>query len=192
MADYNREFLTARHSDYDDNLKHWNFHYRSYLGGDDFSNGYFLNRYILEADEINYNESKMIYEASNNIKLKIKDSDYYIFGNSGIYDSNKKITKIYDEPLLKKHVEKDTFYLTSDTILAYGDENSISVLRAFHNVKFYRDEFTGKSDSMKLRRLRFSFKITLKNSMLSCPMKGLMPVNPLNVYLRRSACGLTT
>ena len=107
------------------------------------------NEYILEADEINYNESKMIYEASNNIKLKIKDSDYYIFGNSGIYDSNKKITKIYDEPLLKKHIEKDTFYLTSDTILAYGDENSISVLRAFHNVKFYRDEFTGKSDSMK-------------------------------------------
>ena len=107
------------------------------------------NEYILEADEINYNESELIYEASNNIKLKIKDSDYYIFGNSGIYDSNKKITKIYDEPLLKKHIEKDTFYLTSDTILAYGDENSISVLRAFHNVKFYRDEFTGKSDSMK-------------------------------------------
>ena len=35
MANYSREFLTAKHSDYEDNLKHWNFHYRSYLGGDD-------------------------------------------------------------------------------------------------------------------------------------------------------------
>ena len=107
------------------------------------------NEYILEADEIDYNENKMIYEAYNNIRLKIKDSDYYIFGNSGIYDSNKKITKIYDEPLLKKHIEKDTFYLSSDTILAYGDENSISVIKAFNNVKFYRNEFIGKSDSIK-------------------------------------------
>ena len=51
MADYSREFLVAKHGDYEDNLKNWNFHYRSYLGGDDFSNGYFLNRYILEQDD---------------------------------------------------------------------------------------------------------------------------------------------
>ena len=53
------------------------------------------NEYILEADQIDYNESKMIYEAFNNIRLKIKDSDYYIFGNSGIYDSKNKITILF-------------------------------------------------------------------------------------------------
>ncbi len=51
MADYTREFLTHRHQDYDENMKNWNFHLRSYLGGDDYTNGYFLNRYILESDE---------------------------------------------------------------------------------------------------------------------------------------------
>ena len=51
MADYSREFLVAKHGDYDDSLKNWNFHYRSYVGGDDFSSGYFLNRYILEGDD---------------------------------------------------------------------------------------------------------------------------------------------
>ena len=50
MADYSREFLVAKHGDYQDSLKNWNFHYRSYVGGDDCSNGYFLNRYILEGD----------------------------------------------------------------------------------------------------------------------------------------------
>ena len=51
MADYSREFLVAKHGDYEDSLKNWNFHYRSYVGGDDFSSGYFLNRYILEGDD---------------------------------------------------------------------------------------------------------------------------------------------
>ena len=51
MADYTREFLTHRHQDYDENMKNWNFHLRSYLGGDDYTNGFFLNRYILESDE---------------------------------------------------------------------------------------------------------------------------------------------
>ena len=51
MAIYDRDFLTARHSDYEKNFNRWNFHYRSYLGGDDYNNGYFLNRYILESDE---------------------------------------------------------------------------------------------------------------------------------------------
>ena len=51
MAIYSRDFLTARHSDYEKNFHRWNFHYRSYLGGDDYGNGYYLNRYILESDE---------------------------------------------------------------------------------------------------------------------------------------------
>ena len=51
MAIYSRDFLTARHSDYEKNFHKWNFHYRSYLGGDDYENGYYLNRYILESDE---------------------------------------------------------------------------------------------------------------------------------------------
>ena len=83
------------------------------------------------------------------MKLKIKDSDYYILGNSGIYDREKELTKIFDEPLLKKSIENDTFYLSSDTILAYVDNKDITMLKAYNNVKFYRSQFTGRSDSIK-------------------------------------------
>ena len=107
------------------------------------------NEYILEADIISYNESEKVYEANQNVKLKIKDSDYYILGNSGIYDREKELTKIFDEPLLKKNIENDTFYLSSDTILAYGDNKDITMLKAYNNVKFYRSQFTGRSDSIK-------------------------------------------
>ena len=51
MADYKREFLVDKHPDYDMKVNDWNFHVRSYLGGQDYENGYFLNRYILETEE---------------------------------------------------------------------------------------------------------------------------------------------
>ena len=51
MPNYKREFLTERHNDYEDKFQDWNFHLLSYLGGQDYQNGYLLNRYVLESDE---------------------------------------------------------------------------------------------------------------------------------------------
>jgi len=51
MATYSRDFLVELHPDYDRKMNDWNVHYRSYLGGQDYENGYFLHRYILETEE---------------------------------------------------------------------------------------------------------------------------------------------
>jgi hypothetical protein len=51
MALYSREFLTSRHKHYQEKFKDWHFHLMSYLGGQDYQEGYQLNRYILETDE---------------------------------------------------------------------------------------------------------------------------------------------
>ena len=51
MAEYNRDFLTAKHDLYEDNIQNWEFHIRSFLGGNDYKNGYNLHRYILETPE---------------------------------------------------------------------------------------------------------------------------------------------
>jgi hypothetical protein len=51
MANYSRDFLVKLHPDYERKMNDWNFHYRSYLGGQDYENGYFLHRYILETEE---------------------------------------------------------------------------------------------------------------------------------------------
>lgn len=51
MAIYTREFLTERHRHYEEKFSDWNFHLLSYLGGQDYQNGYLLNRYVLETDE---------------------------------------------------------------------------------------------------------------------------------------------
>jgi hypothetical protein len=51
MAAYSREYLTSRHKNYQEKINDWHFHLMSYLGGQDYQNGYQLNRYILETDE---------------------------------------------------------------------------------------------------------------------------------------------
>ncbi len=106
------------------------------------------DQYILEGDIINFDDENSIYYASKNVKLKIKESDYTVFGDEGIYSKENNITKIFGNTLLKKIIENDTFYLSSDTILAVDKNNEIKTLYAYNNVKFYKNNFIGKSDSI--------------------------------------------
>ncbi len=106
------------------------------------------NEYILEADFINFDEKNSIYYAQNKVKLKIKKTDYFVIGDEGIYDRENNITKIYGNTLLKKNIVEDTFYLSSDTILAIDNKNEMNKLFAYNNVKFYKNNFIGKTDSI--------------------------------------------
>ena len=106
------------------------------------------NEYTLEAEFINFDETNSIYFAEKNVKLKIKKTDYFVIGDKGFYDRKSNLTKIYGNTLLKKNIEKDTFYLSSDTILALDKKNEINKLFAYNNVKFYKNNFVGKTDSV--------------------------------------------
>ena len=52
-------------------------------------------QYILEGDIINFDDENSIYYASKNVKLKIKESDYYVYGDEGIYSKENNTTKIF-------------------------------------------------------------------------------------------------
>ena len=51
MAEYDRKFLTTKHDLWHKNIDNWEFYIRSYLGGNDYKNGFYLHRYILETGE---------------------------------------------------------------------------------------------------------------------------------------------
>jgi len=46
-----RKILTQKHRLWHANIANWEFYIRSYLGGNDYKNGYYLHRYILETPE---------------------------------------------------------------------------------------------------------------------------------------------
>ncbi len=106
------------------------------------------NNYTLEANEINLDNNTLFYLANKNVKLTVKDSDYIVTGNKGYYDKKNNITKIYDDALLKKVFSNDTFYLSSDTIIAYDNSTNLDMIIAHNNVKFYKENFKGKADSI--------------------------------------------
>tara|TARA_R100001594_G_scaffold3197_3_gene12217 strand:+ start:13661 stop:15076 length:1416 start_codon:yes stop_codon:yes gene_type:complete len=47
----NKDILTTKHDLWHSNIANWEFYIRSYLGGNDYKNGYYLHRYILESPE---------------------------------------------------------------------------------------------------------------------------------------------
>ena len=106
------------------------------------------NDYILKAKFIDFNNDESLYEAYDNVSLFIKNTEYIVSGETGIYDKKNNFIKIYGDALLKKNIENDTFYLSSDTILAIENNKEIKTLLAYNSVKFYRDDFLGKSDSI--------------------------------------------
>ena len=46
-----RKALTQKHDLWHSNISNWEFYIRSYLGGNDYKNGYYLHRYVLESPE---------------------------------------------------------------------------------------------------------------------------------------------
>ncbi len=46
-----KELLKNKHDLWHSNISNWEFYIRSYLGGNDYKNGYYLHRYILESPE---------------------------------------------------------------------------------------------------------------------------------------------
>ena len=112
MADYSREFLVAKHGDYEDSLKNWNFHYRSYVGGDDFSSGYFLNRYMLEGDDED-----------------IKRVDFTPLDNHG-----RNVVQIYSSFLFRVPPTRDYGSMAGDPQLESFLKDADLDGRSFHNV----------------------------------------------------------
>jgi len=78
MANYTRDFLTTRHSDYESKFGDWNFHLLSYLGGQDYQNGYLLNRYVLETDE-EYNKRQNNTPIDNHCKNVVQIYSSFLF-----------------------------------------------------------------------------------------------------------------
>jgi len=47
---HSKDFMEARHDNYDLMIQRWNFYLRSYLGGEEYRSGSFLHEYALELD----------------------------------------------------------------------------------------------------------------------------------------------
>ncbi|WP_421877452.1 OstA-like protein [Marinoscillum sp.] len=105
--------------------------------------------YYLEGDELYFDDLERYYKAVRNVKMTAKDEDVIIIGNEGYYDRRKGISKIYGQPVMKRILEADTFYLAADTLVAIESKyDSAKRILAYSNIRVYKEGLQGIADSM--------------------------------------------
>jgi lipopolysaccharide export system protein LptA len=105
--------------------------------------------YELDGDELFFDDLKKYYQAKGNVVLTAKENDVIITGDEGYYDREYGISKVYGNPLMKRILKADTFYLTADTLVAIeSDYDSAKRILAYHDVVFFKKGLQGIADSM--------------------------------------------
>jgi lipopolysaccharide assembly outer membrane protein LptD (OstA) len=109
--------------------------------------------YILYGDLLRADSAAEIYTATGHVRLVAKEDDVTIVGDYGQYKKKEGTAEIHGNTLMTKVLEDDTLYLSADTFIATeskstDDHGTDIKVRACHNVKFYKEDFQGKADSM--------------------------------------------
>ncbi len=105
--------------------------------------------YLISGDQLFSDDINHLYTAEKNVTMVSKDNNLIINGDYAIYKRNEGITEVYGHALMKKIMRDDTLYLSADTLVSIEDSipDNKRIL-AYENVKIYKTDLQGKSDSM--------------------------------------------
>lgn len=126
--------------------------YNSTTGESHFENKATIidSNYTLTGDSIHYHQNLKKGYAQGNVELFLAKDTIFIYGEIGHSDEIKGVSKVYGKgTLMKSLMEKDTVYLTSDTLMALSDTaGNIEKLIAWNNVQLFKSDLQGKCDSL--------------------------------------------
>lgn len=105
--------------------------------------------YIVTGDELFIDDQKKFYTAKGNVVMTSKKDNIFIFGDEAVYDKKSGISKVYGNPLMKRVMRRDTFFMSSDTLVSIEnvDKDKERIL-AYHNILMYNLNMQGKCDSV--------------------------------------------
>ena len=123
--------------------------FRTYIDQSEFIDGTVeTTDYTLDGDELFFDEINKYYQAKGNVKLLAKDKDVIILGEHGYYDKENGFSKIYGNPVMKRILKSDTFYLAADTLIAIENEvDSLKRILAFPDIRIFKSNLQGLADS---------------------------------------------
>jgi lipopolysaccharide export system protein LptA len=105
--------------------------------------------YIIRGDELFYDQGTGSNSARGNVYMFSKQDNIIITGEAADNFREEGIIRVFGHPVMKKVFDGDTLYLTADTLVSIDDSLDVNKrLLAFHNVKFFRDDLQGISDSL--------------------------------------------
>ena len=118
-------------------------------------NAYILTpEYRLGGDKLYYDQNTGYGFAERNVTLRSLKDDVTIHGQVGRYWRNKGEAKVYGSPVMETIMDKDTLYLSADTLYSREakDAKAASMIFAYPNVKIFKNDLQGKADSLSYNR----------------------------------------
>lgn len=108
-----------------------------------------MEDFTLTGDTLFYDSPTKIGVAKGNVEFVSKKDKVILTGDQGRYAGNMGITRVFGKALMRNIMEKDTLYLTADTLVSYeSKKDSVRKLYAYKNVLIYKSDLSGKCDSL--------------------------------------------
>ena len=118
-------------------------------------NAYILTKeYRLGGDKLYYDQNKGYGYAEKNVSLRSLKDDVTIRGQVGRYWRDRGEAKVYGSPVMESILDKDTLYLSADTLYSREAKagRTKSMVFAYPNVKIFKSDLQGKADSLSYNR----------------------------------------
>lgn len=111
----------------------------------------------LQGDTVYYNRKRNYGEARGNVVITDPSNKVILDGGYGYHDDNAHYSYVTRRARAREFSQKDTIYLHADTLCTLINHvvndsvnDSVRVLRAFNQVRFYRNDVQGICDSLQL------------------------------------------
>ena len=152
----------------------------------------------LLGDTVYYNRSRNYGEARGDVVITDPGNKVILDGNYGYHDDNAHYSFVTGRARAREFSQKDTIYLHADTLCTLinfvpndstgGD--SVRVLRAFNQVRFYRSDVQGICDSLQLSEA--DTIINMYNHAVVWNLERQIFGDEINIHLNDSAADWAT
>ena len=146
----------------------------------------------LLGDTVYYNRKRNYGEARGNVVITDPTNKVILDGDYGYHDDNVHYSYVTRRARAREFSQKDTIYLHADTLCTLINHvvndsvnDSVRVLRAFNQVRFYRNDVQGICDSLQLSEA--DTIINMYNHAVVWNLERQIFGDEINVHLNDSA-----
>ena len=107
----------------------------------------FYDNKEIEGDSLFFEKEKNYASATNNVKITDTLNKSIINGHFGEIFKSKDSAIITKRAISINILENDSLYIHADTLIALGDEKNRKI-KAFYDVRIFKSDIRGKSDSL--------------------------------------------
>lgn len=103
----------------------------------------------IKAMELFYDEGKAYYKGKDDVRVLNKERQVEVYGDNGEYWEERKYSLVHGNALVRKYFEKDTLFMTADTLISQDSEaDTAKFLLAFKSIKLTKTDLAGIADSL--------------------------------------------